>query len=63
MLPADELTFVEEDDAADDFPAVSEEEVSGTGEDAGASESSDSYGELHEEDDDIIFFVGDGEDE
>ena len=62
MLPADELTFVEEDDAADDFPAVSEE-VSGTGEDAGASESSDSYGELHEEDDDIIFFVGDGEDE
>ena len=63
MLPADELTFVEEDDAADDFPAVSEEEVSGTGEDAGASESSNSYGELHEEDDDIIFFVGDGEDE
>ena len=63
MLPADELTFVEEDDAADDFPAVSEEEVSGTGEDAGTSESSDSYGELHEEDDDIIFFVGDGEDE
>ena len=63
MLPADELTFVEEDDAADDFPAVSEEEVSGTGEDAGTSESSDSYGDLHEEDDDIIFFVGDGEDE